>query len=102
MFTSDIHPHIASPTSTTFRSGVLVLATAVAIALLLLITGVTAATHGNSAASATALPQQRDMAPTRLFRDPETHALVWTASGDGQPAADATPQQPLRPRYAGK
>ncbi len=102
MLISDVHPHIASPTSIMFRSEVLVLAMAVAIALTLLIAGVTAATRGTSAPSATALPQHRDMVPTRLFRDPQTHAVMWTDAGDTQPSADSALQQPPRPRYAGK
>jgi len=102
MSSFDVHPHIASPTSMSRRTRRFVLAMAVAIALTLLIAGVTAAIRGASTTSATALPQHRDMAPTRLFRDPETHALVWTAAGQVQPATDSTPQQPLRPRYPGK
>ena len=95
----DVQPRTARPTSMSHGAWGFVLAMALAIALALLIAGVTAATHGSAA---TALPQQRDMAPTRLFRDPETHALVWTTAGDTQPVADFTPQQPLRPRYPGK
>lgn len=102
MSTFDVHQHIASPTSMSLRRRVFVLAMAVIIAMTLVIAGVMAGTRGTSATSASALPQQRDMAPTRLFRDPETHALVWTAAGHTQPAADSTPRQPLRPRFPGK
>lgn len=102
MSTIDVHPRLASQTSMSRRRRGFVLALAAAVALVILIAGVTAGTRGKSATSATALPQQRDMAPTRLFRNPETHALVWTTAGDTQPAAYSTPQQPLRPRYPSK
>jgi hypothetical protein len=102
MSTLDVHPPIASQTSMSRRRRGFVLALAAAVALMLLIAGVTSGTREKSNTQATALPQQRDLAPTRLFRDPETHALVWTTPGDLAPAADSTPQQPLRPRHPGK
>lgn len=102
MSTFDVHQHIARPTSMSLRRRVFVLAMAVIIAVTLVTAGVMAGTRETSATSASALRQQRDMAPTRLFRDPETHALVWTAAGHTQPASDSTPQQLLRPRFPGK
>lgn len=102
MSTLGVHSHIVSPTSMSLRRRVFMLAMAVIIVVTLVIAGVMAGTRGTSATSAGALPQHRDMAPTRLFRDPQTHALVWTAAGHTPPAADSTPQQPLRPRYPGK
>jgi len=99
MSTLGVHPRVAGPTSMSHRSQVFVPLAAVAIALTLMILGVTAATRRISTIT---LPQQRDMAPTRMVRDPETHALVWIPAHDTQPVTDYTSQQPLRPRYAGK
>jgi hypothetical protein len=101
MFTLDVHPLIASPTSRSRRSRGFGVAIALTIALALVIAGITAATRGISATSATALPQHRDMAPTRLFRDPETHALVWTVAGGANQLRIPRPQHPLRPRHPG-
>ncbi len=82
MSTFDVHPRTATPTSISLRSRLLVPAMAVAIALALLIAGVTAATHGASVTSA--------------------NPLVRPAVGNTQPTADSTPQQWVRPRYPGK
>ena len=62
MSTFDVHPRTATPTSISLRSRLLVPAMAVAIALALLIAGVTAATHGASVTSANPLvrPAGRD------------------------------------------
>ncbi|MGH2883073.1 MAG: hypothetical protein ACRDPA_10320 [Solirubrobacteraceae bacterium] len=87
MSTLDVHPRIASQTSFSRRSRGFILAIAAAIALMLVIAGVMAATHGTSAP---ALPQHRDMAPTYQFRNPVTHALGWTTPNT-QPASYSTP-----------
>lgn len=102
MSTFDVHPRIAGRASMSRSRRVFVLALAAAIALAFLIASLTAAIRATSATSATALPQHRDMAPTRLFRDPETHSIVWTAAGDTPPAADLASQPTRRPRYPGK
>jgi hypothetical protein len=103
MYISDVFPLVSSPSTFSRRRRVSAVALAIAVALALLIAIVIAtASSGSASTSGATLPQQRDLAPSATFRDPQTHALMWVTPGSAsQSAASSTPPA-TRPHYPGK
>lgn len=106
MYTYQVPTPATIPVASSRRARAMAIAVALAITIALVIASIVAS-QGSSAATATPLPQQRDLAPSRAYRDPQTHALLWTApvvsaQPKGRPAASPAASQALRPDFPGK